>query len=68
MSQSAVVERKRAFLRRQKQILMRGIPPSSRLLKIAEQGGIQTKLLNDIMLKGKFSHLGGLLYLRNRNP
>ncbi|KAF2278745.1 uncharacterized protein EI97DRAFT_372350 [Westerdykella ornata] len=51
MSQSAVVERKRAFLRRQKQILTRGIPPSNRLLKIAEQGGIQTKVLNDIMLK-----------------
>jgi hypothetical protein len=52
MSQATVVEQKQAFLRKQKQILARGIAPSKRFLAIADQAGIQTKVLGDVMLKG----------------
>jgi hypothetical protein len=52
MSHSTVITQKQVFLRRQKQILTRGIPPSGKLLRIADQGGIQSKVLNDVLLKG----------------
>jgi hypothetical protein len=53
MSEATVVQRKQAFLRRQKQILAKGIGPSRRLLAIADQAGIQSKVLGDVMLKGE---------------
>jgi hypothetical protein len=55
MSQATVVERKHAFLRRQKHILTKPIPSSNRIHQIAEYGGIQEKVLRDVLLKGWFA-------------
>ena len=54
MSQPTVVEHKQAFLRRQKQLLARGIAPSRKLLEIADEAGIRKEILGDILNKGQF--------------
>lgn len=64
MSQSTVVERKQAFLRQQKQILAKGITPSRRLLEIADEGSIQTKVLGDVMLKGTVHFISSEFFCR----
>jgi hypothetical protein len=55
MSQATVVDRKQAFLRAQKQFLAKGIRPTPRLFEIAEQSGIQSKVMGDVILKGELS-------------
>ncbi|KAF2024609.1 hypothetical protein EK21DRAFT_78283 [Setomelanomma holmii] len=49
--QGTVVEQKQLFLQSRKQLLSRGIPPSERLRKIAEDGGIELSVLKGVLDK-----------------
>ncbi|KAF2709980.1 hypothetical protein K504DRAFT_430133 [Pleomassaria siparia CBS 279.74] len=49
--QNTVVDRKRKFLQLQKQILKKGIPATHQLVTIANQGGIPSRVLTDVLRK-----------------
>ncbi|KAF2122719.1 kinetochore Sim4 complex subunit Fta4 [Lophiotrema nucula] len=66
MVQITVAEKKHSFLRQQKHILSRDIPPSNRLYKIADRASIQQEVVSDVMhtVNQKLKRHSKLVYSR----